>query len=103
MSVRGVSRKVQASRAVKKKSNLNKNPHLNAKTLHFNAFHSLNQLNPLHAALLIQNIAEKENINAEKMLFTSKLEPSRSHRTHIYHIFYRDVYQRCTRTREPHV
>ncbi len=54
-------------------------------------------LKPLHAALLIQNITEKQDINAEKMMFTSKLNPSRSHRTHIYHIFYRDIYQRCTR------
>ncbi len=35
-----------------------------------------------NAVLLIQNIMEKENINAEMMLFTSKLKPSRSHRTH---------------------
>ncbi len=32
-----------------------------------------------------------------QMLFTAKLEPSRSHRTHIYRIFYWDIYQRCTR------
>ncbi len=37
--------------------------------------------------LHIHNIVEKENINVEKMLFTSKLKPSRSHRTHIYRIF----------------
>ncbi len=40
----------------------------------------------LDAVLHIQNIAEKENINVEKM-FTSKLKPSHSHRTHIYCIF----------------
>ncbi len=40
------------------------------------------------AVLFIQNIVEKENINAEKILFTVKLKPSRSHRMHIfYHIF----------------
>ncbi len=55
------------------------------------------QLNPLDAVLHIQNIAEKENINVEKMLFTSKLKPSRSHRTHIYCIFWTDIYQCCTR------
>ncbi len=37
----------------------------------------------LDAALLIQNIAGKENINVEIMLFTSKLKPSYSHRMHI--------------------
>ncbi len=37
------------------------------------------------ATLFIQNIVEKENINAEMMLFTSKLEPSRSHRTYLLH------------------
>uniref|UniRef100_A0A671P9E6 Dipeptidyl aminopeptidase-like protein 6 n=1 Tax=Sinocyclocheilus anshuiensis TaxID=1608454 RepID=A0A671P9E6_9TELE len=35
------------------------------------------------AALFIKNIVEKENINAE-ILLTSKLKPSRSHRTHIF-------------------
>ncbi len=39
------------------------------------------------ATLFIQNNAEKENIIAEKILFTSKPKPSRSHRTHIYRIF----------------
>ncbi len=29
---------------------------------------------PTHAVLHIQNIAEKENINVEKMLFTSKMK-----------------------------
>ncbi len=54
-------------------------------SLHFNAFCFLSvQLNPLHAVLHIQNIAEKENINVEKMLFTSKLKPRHSHRMHIY-------------------
>ncbi len=38
-------------------------------------------------------IAGKEIINAETMLFRSKLNSSRSHRTHIYQSFY----QRCTR------
>ncbi len=41
-------------------------------SLHFNAFFFLPfKLNPLDAVLHIQNIAEKENINVEKMLFTS--------------------------------
>ncbi len=39
------------------------------------------QLNPLDAVLHIHNIAEKENIDVEKMLFTSKLKTSRSSRT----------------------
>ncbi len=39
------------------------------------------------AALFIKNIAEKENINAEKILFTSQLKPSRLHRMHISRIF----------------
>ncbi len=34
--------------------------------------------------LFIQNIAEIENINVEKILFTAKPKPSRSHITHIY-------------------
>ncbi len=51
------------------------------------------QLNPLHAALLIHNIAVKHN--NMKMLW--KLNPSRSHRKHI---FYRDVYQRCSQERD---
>ncbi len=29
----------------------------------------------------------EQSISVEKMLFTSKLKPSRSHRTHTYHIF----------------
>ncbi len=48
------------------------------------------------ATSLIQNIAEKDNVNAE-MLFTAKLKPSRSHSMHIYRIFYRDIYHHCTR------
>ncbi len=32
------------------------------------------QLKPLHAALHIQIIEERENINVEMMLFTSKLK-----------------------------
>ncbi len=43
-----------------------------------------------------QNIAEKE-INVEMMLFTSKLELSRSHRMHIYPMFYKDLYHHCSR------
>ncbi len=38
------------------------------------------------ATLFIQNIAEKENINAEKMLFTSKLKPSRIYNSNIDNI-----------------
>ncbi len=37
--------------------------------------------------LFIQNTAEKENINAEMVLFMSKLKPNRSHRTRILRIF----------------
>ncbi len=37
---------------------------------------------PVEPTECIQNIAEKENINVEMMLFTSKLKPSRSHRMH---------------------
>ncbi len=48
------------------------------------------------AALFIKNVVEKETINVEKILFTLKLKPSRSHRSHILCIFYRDIYQRCT-------
>ncbi len=36
------------------------------------------------AALFIQNIAEKESINVEMILFTAKLKPSRSHWMHIF-------------------
>uniref|UniRef100_A0A8C1ZB80 Transmembrane p24 trafficking protein 1b n=1 Tax=Cyprinus carpio TaxID=7962 RepID=A0A8C1ZB80_CYPCA len=39
------------------------------------------------AAMFFQNTAEKENINVEKILFTSKLKPSCSHRMHISRIF----------------
>ncbi len=39
------------------------------------------------ATLIIQNIAETENINAEMMLFTSKLKARHLHRMHIYCIF----------------
>ncbi len=49
------------------------------------------------ATLFIQNIAEKDNINAEKTLFTAELKPSRSHRTNIYRIFYMDFYHCCSR------
>ncbi len=41
----------------------------------------------LDMVLNIQSIKEKENINVEKILFTSKLKPSRSHRTQMYGIF----------------
>ncbi len=44
--------------------------------LDFKSFFLSIQLNPLHEAQLIQNIAAKENIN--------------------YQIFNRDIYQRCT-------
>ncbi len=48
------------------------------------------------AALFIKNVVEKETINVEKILFTLKLKPSRSHRSHFSCIFYRDIYQHCT-------
>ncbi len=43
-------------------------------SLHFNAFFSLSNW----TLYKYQNIAEKENINAEMMLFMAKLKPSRS-------------------------
>ncbi len=55
------------------------------KSLHFN--YAFFFACPVDAVLHIQNIAENKNINVEKMLLTSKLKPSRSHRTHIYCIF----------------
>ncbi len=51
-------------------------------SLHFHAFFF--KLIPVEPT---GYVAEKENINAEMMLFTSKLKPSRSHRTQMYHIF----------------
>ncbi len=51
----------------------------------FNVFLSLVEATGCGAAMLfIQNIAEKETINAKKILFTFKLKPSRSHRTHVF-------------------
>ncbi len=60
---------------------------------------------PVDAALLIQNIGEKENINAEMMLFTSKLEPSHSNRTYIiaFSIGTFITVALASRTREWHV
>ncbi len=44
------------------------------------------------AVLFIKHIEEKENINANIILFTSKLKPGCSYRMHISCIFYRDLY-----------
>ncbi len=44
-------------------------------SLHFNAFFLPVQLNPFDAVLHIQNIAQKENINVEKMLFKTETKP----------------------------
>ncbi len=59
-------------------------------SLHFNAFFSLSSWNHWMRRCSFKTL-RKKNINAEKMLFTSKLEPSRSHRMHIYRISSRDV------------
>ncbi len=45
-------------------------------TIKFLLTHSVEATRCGAAALFIKNIAEKENINGEKILFTSKLKPS---------------------------
>ncbi len=71
----------------------------------FECFFLSIQLNPLDVALLIQNIAGKENINVEIMLFTSKLKTSHSHRMRIIAFSRRTSFTVALayRTRERHV
>ncbi len=65
----------------------------------FKAFVLPIQSNLLDAALLIQNIAEKENINADVVYLKTETKPFTQN---AYLIFYRDIYHVAltSRTRE---